>query len=66
MQIFLNKEPLEIPSGTSLHDLVIAQGISVSHVAIAVNMQVIRRDLWQEIVLSHGDKVVVIGISKGG
>ncbi|MDO4695297.1 sulfur carrier protein ThiS [Porphyromonas sp.] len=66
MLILLNKQSVEIPPGTSLQSLAVSQGIESQRVAIAVNMQVIRRDFWAETILSEGDSVTIIGISKGG
>lgn len=66
MQILLNKRSVEVPEGMSLQALAISQGLDTKYVAIAVNMHVIKRDQWEQMILKEGDDITIIGISKGG
>ena len=66
MKILLNKHSVEIPEGMSLQALAVSQELDTKYVAIAINMHVIKRDLWGQTVLKEGDSVTIIGISKGG
>lgn len=66
MQIFLNKKALELPANSNLHQLVASQGLLDKPIAVAVNMQIVKRTLWETTPLAEQDDVTIISISRGG
>lgn len=66
MVIYLNQKELLIQDSSSILELLTAQNISVGGVAVAINNQVVKRELWAERKLSEGDSVTIIVATFGG
>ena len=67
MTVFVNNEPRELSTPSTLQDMLAACQIqSVRGLAIAVNNQVIARASWEKHILRSNDKITLIRASKGG
>ncbi|MEG1761993.1 MAG: sulfur carrier protein ThiS [Bacteroidales bacterium] len=66
MRIFLNNQALDILKEESLKEVLLHQNIPCQGTALALNNQVIAKDLWASTYLSEGDKLMVIRASCGG
>jgi sulfur carrier protein len=64
----VNGEPRQVPSGLLLADLVTeVNGSPVTGgVAAAVNGEVVPRSQWRERALSEGDRIEILGATQGG
>ncbi len=67
MNVTLNGEPRELPAPLSVHALLeeLGRDPEQSGVAVALNLEVVPRDAWQQTELSEGDRVDVV-IAVGG
>lgn len=66
MNIRCNGEPREFPEGTTVADLVLAEGLDGRRVAILVNGGAVRQDARAGLVLRHGDEVEILVFAGGG
>lgn len=66
IQITLNKELHSIAQGSTLESFLALQGFSQGHFAVAINQQIIRRELYTTTLLNDGDSILLIGAVKGG
>ena len=66
MQIWVNGEVREVPSGQTLRQLVEDMGLEPQGVAVEVNRQVVPRGSHGEHVLAEGDQVEVVRAIGGG
>lgn len=66
MKLVINNEEHKFSNELSLQNLLIQQGISQNGTAIAINDQVVSRQLWSQTILSDGDKINVFTVVAGG
>ena len=66
MHIEINNKPHTIQDGTTISLLIENLNIPLAGTAIAVNMKVIPKKLWDETILSDGDKITLIRATCGG
>lgn len=66
MKIIVNGEQREVPSGTTVTDLLSLLAIQVPHVAVECNREVIPRAKHAETALAEGDKLEVVTLVGGG
>lgn len=66
MNIELNNSPYEIEEGTTLAVLAKQLNLADQGVAIAINYQVISRDLWVDTIINEGDQLMVVKAVSGG
>jgi sulfur carrier protein len=66
MHILLNGQPRTIPDGSSLRDLLIAEGLHERRLAIEVNLDIIARAQHVEYRLKAGDRVEIVQAIGGG
>ena len=66
MNIFLNQEEITIIDSSSILDLVMVQNLPLSSIAVAVNNQIIKRDMWESTKLMESDRVTIIIATFGG
>ncbi len=66
MNIFLNQEEITIIDSSTVLDLVTLQNLQISGIAVAVNNQIIKRDLWATSLLEEADRVTIIMAAFGG
>jgi sulfur carrier protein len=66
--ITLNGEPVEVPLGLALPDLLRRAGVDPeqSGIAVALNGAVVRRADWPGTPVEEGDEVEVITATQGG
>ena len=66
MNILLNEEPIEIIDSSTILDLVTVRDLPVSGIAVAVNSQIVKRELWETSMLREADRVTIIIATFGG
>ncbi|MFO7314182.1 sulfur carrier protein ThiS [Rhodothermus marinus] len=69
LAIVLNGEPYEVPTGTTVAELLRRLEIdpeTARGIAVAVNEEVVRRSQWAELRLQAGDRVEVVTARQGG
>lgn len=66
MQIQFNGEPLPLQAGTSIQQLLQAQGLGERRVAVEVNGEIVPRSRHGDHQLADGDKVEVVHALGGG
>ena len=64
----INGEPLEVPGGLTVDQLLahLGRDPSVSGVAVAVDERVVRRSAWTETTVEDGARVEIITAAQGG
>ena len=66
MQLTVNGENVEIASGSTLIDIMKHLSIEGQVMATAVNMEVVKQDIWDEFKPVDGDKVEMLQFVGGG
>lgn len=66
MRIQVNDKYLEITEKTNLSQLLSAQNIDTSAIAVAMNGQIIHREQWQQTELKDNDTVTLVQAVAGG
>ena len=66
IDIFLNNQTKTISQATSLSRLLADEKIDASNIAIAINNQVIQKNLWDSQLLQQGDRILIIKAFYGG
>jgi sulfur carrier protein len=66
MKIVVNGEPLELDVPVQLGELVDGRVASRKGVAVAVDGEVVPRTTWDDIELTEGDRVEIVGAVQGG
>ncbi len=66
IDIFLNNQTKTISQATSLSQLLADEKIDASNIAIAINNQVIQKNLWDSQLLQQGDRILIIKAFYGG
>ena len=66
MEIIVNGHPRQVPDGLTLAALLTELEITVRHVAVEVNRQLVPRGQHQEFRLSPGDRLEVVTLVGGG
>lgn len=68
MNILVNGDPVDVPSGATVADLVesVVPQRSPRGVAVAVNGEVVSRSQWEDASLSEDDRVEVLAAIGGG
>jgi sulfur carrier protein len=68
VKLTVNGEPLELPDGATVGDLVEQAGAPARDrgVAIAVDAEVVPRSAWDRTVLSEGQRVELLAAMQGG
>ena len=64
--IVLNGEPKEIAADQTILDLVKSLNLPAERLAIEHNLQIVKRDRWNERPLVDGDKVEIVQFVGGG
>lgn len=62
----VNGEPLELPVGTSLAELLVRLGLDRRRVAVEVNLEVIPRARHESLRLQDGDRLEIVTFVGGG
>lgn len=66
MKIFINHTPHEVAEGSTLADVLAAQGLDRPGIAVAIGSKVIRKDDRAATTLSEGTEITVIKAVCGG
>lgn len=66
MRIQINDKHLEITEKTNLSELLSAQNIDTSAIAVALNGQIIHREQWQQTELKSNDTITLVQAVAGG
>jgi sulfur carrier protein len=66
MDITLNGNPRQIADGSTLQDLLDAEGLAERRLAIEVNLEIVPRRLHAEHRLQAGDRVEIVQAIGGG
>lgn len=66
MQIQVNGEAREVEAGATVAELLDSLGLDVSGLAVAVNMDIVRRGEYAATKLSDGDEVEIVRAVGGG
>ena len=66
MEIIVNGEIQEVPSQTSLQQLIRALELEGTRVAVELNKELVRRNHWAETELHEQDQVEIVQFVGGG
>lgn len=66
MQLKVNGEMREINDNATLYDLIHTLGLEERVMAAAVNMQIVKKDVWNSAVLNDGDAIELLDFVGGG
>jgi sulfur carrier protein len=66
MRIEVNGEPLDLDGPVRLGELVDGRVASRKGVAVAVAGEVVPRTTWDDIELTEGDRIEIVGAVQGG
>jgi sulfur carrier protein len=66
MEIRLNGKVREVTEGITIRRLLEELGLHPMRVAVQVNLDIIKRDRYEEVVLQPGDTVEVLTFMAGG
>ena len=66
IEIILNGEKKEVPTSSSLEDLVSGLGLERNRIAIELNLQIVTRQRWVQHLLQNGDQVELVHFVGGG
>ena len=66
MNIELNNSPYQLEEGTTLALLAKQLNLANQGVAMAINYEVISRNLWEDTIIKEGDQLMVIKAVSGG
>ncbi len=66
MNIILNGEPREIENNTTVLELLELLKIKEKVMAVAVNMNIVKKDDWESFTIKEGDKIELLHFVGGG
>jgi len=66
IEVVVNGEPLRLPAGSTLPDLVAHLGLAPERVAIERNRDIVPRNRWPETALADGDSLEIVHFVGGG
>ena len=67
MTVFVNNNPINLTTVTSLHQVLEQQRLHEQRgIAVAVNNNVIPKAEWQQRTLADNDKIIIIRATQGG
>lgn len=66
MRIQVNDKQLEVTEKINLSQLLSAQNVDTSAVAVALNGQIIHREQWQQTELKDNDTITLVQAVAGG
>jgi len=66
MQLLVNGDPLELPAGATVAELIEYLGLAGRRVAVEVNEDIVPRSRHAQRVLQEGDRVEVVHAIGGG
>lgn len=66
MQIKVNGEIRELAEGSSMLDLIRSLGLEERVMASALNMEIVKQDVWGTTLLKEGDTIELLDFVGGG
>ena len=66
IHISINGKNQAVPEGSTPSAVLTAGGYPTTHIAVAVNKRIIRREELDSFSLQEGDALIIIGAVKGG
>jgi sulfur carrier protein len=66
MQVKVNGEMREINENSTLFDVIHSLDLEERVMAAAVNMQIVKKDVWNSAVLNDGDVIELLDFVGGG
>ncbi|MCK7458744.1 sulfur carrier protein ThiS [Idiomarina aminovorans] len=66
MRIKINDQGLELTEQSSLAELLSAQNIDTTAIAVALNGKIMHRGHWQQTKLNDGDTITLVQAVAGG
>ena len=66
MLVIINGEERTIKDGSTILDVLRALKIEEKVMAVAVNMQIVKKEQWENYKLKEGDKVEFLSFTGGG
>lgn len=66
MQIQVNGDPMQLPGGASIADLIQQMALAGKRLAVEVNEDIVPRSRHPEFVLTEGDRVEIVQAIGGG
>ncbi len=65
-EVRVNGEPRILSAGHTLLDVVRLLGLEPARVAVELNREIVRRDLWAGTQVSHGAQIEIVQFVGGG
>jgi sulfur carrier protein len=66
MILTVNGESREFKNDICISELIVELGLKVAVMAVAVNMNIVKKDDWDSFILSENDKVEMLQFVGGG
>jgi thiamine biosynthesis protein ThiS len=66
IQVSVNGEAVQVPAGSTLHDLLRSLRLDTARVAVEHNLRVVPRAEHAALRLNHGDRLEVVTFVGGG
>ena len=66
MNIIINAQEYNIKDGSTLSDVLVSLSLEGKVMAAAVNMEIIKQDVWSTYALKDGDKLELLDFVGGG
>jgi len=66
IEIQLNGEPKQVASGSTIADLVEAEGLGNRRVAVEVNLEIVPRSHYDQHLIASGDRIEIVHAIGGG
>jgi thiamine biosynthesis protein ThiS len=66
VKLLVNGEEQELAAGTTLAALLETLGLSAKRVAVERNRDIVKQELWNELVLEDGDELEIVHFVGGG
>ncbi len=66
MILIVNGESREFHKDICISELIVELGLKVNVMAVAVNMNIVKKDDWESFVLNENDKIEMLQFVGGG
>ncbi len=66
MLVTINGEQKEFEKGTTIAQMLKSLGVEEKVMAVAVNMEIVKKEDWQNFKPKEGDKIEFLGFTGGG
>ncbi len=66
MLVTINAKEYDIPKDATISEILKMLGVEEKTMAVAVNMQIVKKEKWQEFRPKEGDKIEILGFTGGG